>query len=481
MARHDDRALKGKHCDRHPSPRCRRAATPVFMLLAVALAGLATASAAVAAVPGTQLWLRTYIQPGSTSLWRSLAVRPDGGVYTVGDHRRTGGDGLLLSRYDAGGARRWDATWHGMKTAEARQVAIAPAGGAYVTCVASSSLPGSDIAVLRYSAAGKHLWTKRYAGPTGQDNYSTGLVTDDSGNVYVVGYSRDASGNHYGVVILKISASGALRWVQRIDADPADPQSGHVMGVDIALDGDLNVYVAVNSEHGGTNSAFVAKFAGLDGAPLARSGGVVIVGTDTMATALAIRGGEVVLAGWVSAWDSNSAGDWEMLVERFDTNLHWEWSVTAKGTGNGAGANMNECRDVAVDAAGNVYAVGMTFDQVGAEAKSRATLLKVTPGGALAWKRTYKPGTANASAAELVAATGGHVYVEGASGDGWTLDTPFTLGYTADGLREWVKPWPGHGPARGNSYALGLGPRCVYAAGNRGGSAPVAVLIKYAR
>jgi len=388
---------------------------------------------------------------------------------------------VLLTRYDAAGARLWAVTWYGTKTAQLPQVAIAPDGGVYVTCIASNSLLGWDIAVLRYSASGKRVWTKRYAGPTGGDNRPRGLTVDEAGNAYVVGDSREASGNHIGTVVLKYGAGGALRWVQRIDADPADPKASHFLSADIALDGDLNVYVAVNSTYGMALNAFVAKFAGHDGAEMGRTGGIVVVGQDTEATALAIRGGEVILAGRVQAWDSNGAGDWEMLVQRFDTNLAWEWSVTTRGSSTGAGTGMNRCRDVAIDAGGNVYAVGTTYDQVGASIKSRATLLKVTPEGALAWKRTYKPGTANATAADLVACSGGHVYVEGSSGDGWGVDKPFTLGYSAAGKREWARPWPTDAQPYSGDPELGLGPGCVYVAGQRVGSAPAALLVKYAR
>jgi hypothetical protein len=167
------------------------------------------------------------------------------------------------------------------------------------------------------------------------------------------------------------------------------------------------------------------------------------------------------------------------LVERFDLTLASEWGVSATGTAPG----LDTCTDVAIDGAGNVYAAGYTFQQVGASKRARATLLKVMPDGTIAWQRTYVPGTKTQSWAEYVAVAGGAAYLSGYSSGDTEQDDFLTVKYSAAGVRKWVRQWKGTGHGQDHPNSVGLGRACVYVGGvgRARGDFRQMVLIKYAR
>lgn len=478
MGRPIDRASAKQ--GRRGSRLCRRrqAAPAAGVLLAAVLVALAVTATAGAHVPGTQVWVRTLGSAVSPATGEAVAVGADGEVYLAGG-RTEAGKPTLLTRYDASGRRRWTATWRSpLGTSRASAVAISPSGDAYVAGGSENGQGGNDIVLLKYSSAGKRLWARWLSSGPGLFSGANALVVDPAGNAYVVG-DNGASGGLGAAVVFKYGANGALRWVRYIDQNPSDPQSGSTYGEDIALDGDGNVYVAATTTYASSRSSFVAKFAGANGADLGHSGGTVIFGTESGAAALAVRGAEVVLAGWYKAWDEPDSTVTQMLVERYDKALHYEWSVTAAGAGRGA----SKCNDVAIDKAGNVYAAGATYDQVGADTRSRAALLKVTPDGKEAWKATYVPGTKTESWAFGVAVAGGNAYITGGSQeDAETIDF-LTIKYSAAGVRKWTKQWTSSGPGKDFQRGLALGPGCVFVGGTGrwGSGASIAVIVKYAR
>lgn len=63
----------------------------------------------------------------------------------------------------------------------------------------------SDYVTVKYDAEGNELWLMRYDGAGGQDR-SQGIALDAKGNVYVTGWSEDAT-RHFDYAIIKYSQS----------------------------------------------------------------------------------------------------------------------------------------------------------------------------------------------------------------------------------------------------------------------------------
>lgn len=137
--------------------------------------------------------------------------------------------------------------------------------------------------------------------------------------------------------------------------------------------------------------------------------------------------------------------------------------------------------DVAVDAAGNAYAAGTTYDHGATGPVARATLLGVSPLGHLAWKQTFVPGLKEESLGALVAVSGGDVYIAGTSGGDAEKDDFLVAGYSTAGAPEWTGAWKGKGHGYNAPTAMVAVRGSLYVAGYSGGSAQQALLIRFAR
>lgn len=474
---------------RSPVARALSAATIVAAAAALALfappaqaardaGGLAAQAGGHAASPGTRLWVKTYGPAGSASHYADIAVGRDGRVYCAGAVSTLGSADLLVTCYDSSGARHWAHRWSRYPIEWGMHVAVAATGAVYVAGTVSDNPGAGEIVLLKYSPGGELRWSRTYTGPSVGEDEPHALVTDSSGNAYVLGSGRDAIGTHGAAVVLKYSAAGELRWERRLEPDPTTPAGTHILPADLALDGARDVYVAVNTTSPPNDVlGSLVKLSGKNGAELARSGGLVIVGTKSRYHSLAVRGSAVVTGGWYHPWDATSPSTARMLVERHDLDLSLRWVVADGGTTD----QIDSCADVAVDAAGNAFAAGTSYAQGATGPATRATLLAVSPLGHLAWKQTFVPGLKEESLGGLVAVSGSDVYLAGSStGDAEMADF-LVAGYSTAGAPEWTGAWKGKGHGYDVPTAMVAARGSLYVAGYSGGSAQQAVLIRYAR
>jgi uncharacterized delta-60 repeat protein len=138
---------------------------------------------------------------------------------------------------DADWVRTWNAARPGVVwAAEAK---TKPGGGVYVAASLLRPSGNVDIAVLRYSAAGKLAWVEYYDGPAHGLDAMEGLAVDRRGNVIVCGSTFTASGKEDWVV-LKYGPDGRRRWKRTLGASfgRADVPEA------VAVDAQDNVVVA---------------------------------------------------------------------------------------------------------------------------------------------------------------------------------------------------------------------------------------------
>jgi hypothetical protein len=96
-----------------------------------------------------------------------------------------------------------------------------------------------DFVVIKYSPSGSIIWSKRYDGPGTNNDYLTGMVLDDSGNVYVCGKSWGVTTRYDWATIKYAAEDGREMWVRRFNwrTNLSDEPFG------MCLDIDKNVYV----------------------------------------------------------------------------------------------------------------------------------------------------------------------------------------------------------------------------------------------
>ena len=87
---------------------------------------------------------------------------------------------------------QWVARYDGLASSydDARAMVIDNAGNTYVTGYSVDLATHEDYATVKYNASGEEEWVARYNGPLNRCDDASAITVDNSGNVYVTGWSR---------------------------------------------------------------------------------------------------------------------------------------------------------------------------------------------------------------------------------------------------------------------------------------------------
>ena len=347
----------------------------------------------------------------------AMAVDASGNVYVTGYSTKVPfGIDYFTVKYDASGnevwAIRYDAGVHDVATA----IAVDGEGNVYVT---GYSVVGSgtwtDYATIKYNASGVQEWAARYNGTGGYEDRATAIAVDGAGNVYVTGGSY-GSGTYVDYATIKYTASGIQQWAARYNG----PGNDFDIATAIAVDAAGNVYVTGWSYGSGTYNDYATIKYNASGIEqwVARFN----VHAYDAATAIALDA-----AGNVYVTGTSQFGPWrDYATIKYNPSGILQWVAYYNGPGN----SWDGATAIAVDAAGNVYVTGYSYDGSGTS-QDYATI-KYNASGVEQWAARYNgPRNYDDYAAAIAVDGAGNVYVTGTSyGAGWSVYT--TIKYTQE-------------------------------------------------
>ena len=374
----------------------------------------------------------TYFGGTGNDIGSCVATDPGGNVYlsgttssasgiaTAGAYQTTlagSGFNAFLSKFNSAGTLSW-ATYYGGGAENGLAVATDASGNVYIMGVTSSATgiatPGAyqttlagmnDAFLAKFSSSGSLLWATYFGGPGNEDYYSSGkhVCVDASGNVYITGNTRSASGiatpgafmttytgtsTNGNAYLAKFTSSGSLLWA---------------------------------TYYGGTGGDFANSVA-TDG-----SGNVFLSGYTFSATGIATPG--AYMAAFAGTGGSIAAN---AFLVKFNSSGARLWGTYYGGTGGDAAQNL------AIDGAGDLYLSGGTGSTSGIVTPGAhlTTLLGISVGflakfsnsGSLLWGTYYGGGAAQIQGRAVVSDALGNVYFGGTAGAGDSdIATPGTF------------------------------------------------------
>jgi uncharacterized delta-60 repeat protein len=225
--------------------------------------------------------------------------------------------------------------------------------------------------------------------------------------------------------------------------------SGLLPGADsavaIATDEEGNVYVTGCTRRLPVGTDFYTVKYSLDGTiiwSVRYSGGI-----ENFARALAVDGDGNV---YVTGYSENTETGKDYATVKYDAAGVQQWVTIYNGPDNGD----DRATAVAVDSAGNVYVTGNSVNSTG---NSDYTTVKYNASGIQQWVVRYNgPGNFDDEATALVVDANGNVYVTGTSYNSESGYDYATVRYTASGIEQWVVVYDGPENSDDRATALAL-------------------------
>jgi len=359
---------------------------------------------------GDTAWVRSYNGPGdSWDYAEAIAVDDSGNVYVTGKSWGSGTDfDYATIKYYPDGDTAWVRRYNGPANDgdAASAIKVDDSGKVYVTGSSAGSGTYHDYATIKYSSNGDTVWVRRYNGPVDDDDYAQAIKVDNSGKVYVTGYS-EGSGTNYDYATIMYNPNGDTVWVRRYNGLGNLGDYAH----DVALDESGNVYVTGSSWGSGTLNDYttIKYYSTGDTAWVRRYDAPE--NYDDHATAIAVDGtGNVYVTG--DSYDSGTYYDY--LTIKYNPNGDTAWARRYNGPGN----YDDWAVGIAVDGSGDVYVTGYSN---GSGTYWDYATIKYYPNGDTGWVRRYN-GPANDVDVPFSIALdhSNNVYVTGYS---WASDT----------------------------------------------------------
>ncbi len=410
----------------------------IFYILFIFNCSLLITSAQV-----SQVWLTKYNGTGNNyDEATSIFVDNQGFIYVAGGS--TGSEGTLdftVIKYDPYGSVVWSQRYNGPGNDDddAYLVKVDNSGNVYVCGTSWGNTSGFDYCVIKYNSNGVQQWIARYNGPGNATDEVYSLVTDNSGNVYITGYSNGGS-SHDDYCTIKYNANGVELWVKRYNGTDNNDDYGnsividnfgnsYVTGASTTVN-DLD-YVTIKYDANG-NQQWISTYNGPGN------------GIDFPSSNAIDAQGNIYIAGYSHVTNNNS----DYCTIKLNNNGIQQWASRYNGPANG----IDESFNVVLDNAGNVYVTG---NSAGSGTGDDYCTIKYNNNGVQQWVARYNGnGTGNDYANWIAVDITGNVYITGMSRGTNQFDDIATIGYNPSGVQQWAVRYNGTGDEYDSGNAL---------------------------
>jgi type IX secretion system substrate protein/beta-propeller repeat-containing protein len=202
---------------------------------------------------GSLIWSKVFVSPGGgyDNGIGAIAVDDSGNVITAGgvkwdpDAVQSTATDFTVIKYAPDGSPRWVSHYdHSGGQEGLKAMVLDDSGNVYVTGFSQGLNAQYDYATVKFARGnGDILWAQRFDGRIHGEDYPYGMAIDDSGNVYVTGFSSDSIPT-WSAVTIKYDRAGRQLWLDRFALDSLAHGAQNI-GWQVALDNQYRPVVGV--------------------------------------------------------------------------------------------------------------------------------------------------------------------------------------------------------------------------------------------
>lgn len=381
-------------------------------------------------------WVARYFPAGfnGSDQATDLVLDASGNIYvTGGSSRMRSGFDYVTIKYNPDGMQQWlsEFNGHDSLTDIANAIAIDDAGNVYVTgrTLVLTGIAHSDYLTIKYDPDGNELWTARYDGPAHQTDMAVDIAVDGQGNVYVTG-NCTADSTYIDLATIKYNAAGAEQWVVRYNPPGAEDAKA------LKVDGAGNVYVTAKTITDSTGFDYVTIKYDTDGNQqwIARYNSPSNANDEPNDLVLDDAGNVYVTGRSIVS----TTGE-DFLTIKYNSQGDRRWTARFTGLNTLQSERGNA---LAVDNAGNVYVTGGSYGGTVGGFSDIATVM-YDSNGTEQWRARYNFISAGIDEATCIAVDAErNAYVAGYSQSANNYDC-ITIRYSPTGAEQWAARYNG--------------------------------------
>ena len=402
-------------------------------------------------------WVARYNSFDKEDRASSLILDKEGSVYVTGF--TTGKDdskNILTIKYASSGKELWTAVYEGPensdgKDAAGNSIALDQSGNVFVTGYTHGGVFGKDFCTIKYNSNGDQIWVRNFAGAGSledSDDEGKAIAADNDGAVIVTGISN-GSGTGYDFFTVKYSSDGSQLWARSFNGQAGSDDI--VKG--IKIDSKNNVIIAGTSKGIIFNQDYCTVKYDADGNELWHAeyngvGGNLSINEDEVSAMETDASGNIYVTGY--SYGAETEKDFLTIKYDSEGNVNWISRINKENIQRGPAFN-DEAKAIALDKDQNVYLTGITVSPSG---NSDYYTVKLNSKGQKIWDRNFNSsdfGFSQDEAAAIATDVRGNVYVTGSvmklgfeRSCGSNMDFA-TIKYSSAGDFKWVKEYNGSG------------------------------------
>ncbi len=399
------------------------------------------------------LWESRYTNNAATTVEQvaDFVVDASGNTYVCGTAQGSAGNfDYLLIKYDNLGKEAWKQYYNGSGSGldQCYAMAIDNSGNIYLTGWSDRGSGNMDIVTVKFGSDGNKKWDTNYGYASSGSDIANDITVDGSGNIYVAGAS-DGMGSPVNAdfVVIKYDASGSQLWANRVN-----PQSKDDRAEKICVDANGNVYATGRTQSTTYGYDIYTVKYNSSGTKLWDNTYDYGINKDDFPRDMMVNAsGEVFIAG-----NSLISGTIDLDAILFKIPASGSGQSWAKKQGGSLG-DVDRANSITSDASGNLYITGMLNN--GSPSTQDLFLAKYNSAGTLQWKKEYNGAANNLDeGAGVKTDANGDVYVSGFSFVTGQNNNYLTQKYQgSDGKLLWSKDYNGTGNNTDKSVGIFVG------------------------